>query len=146
MERFQFAKKFFRYRICTRTSLELPVSNSPFAIPAKHCFLFGIFASVVMSVIRGPIPEEFLSVGNALFSAVAVAIGAVLVFWIALKYRKESVFPIFCMILGNIFGTAAVILYQGGDTLYVIVRLIGGYIVTCLVYQYFVKKIKTQTS
>ena len=122
------------------------MSNRPFAIPAKQCFLFGIIASVIMSVMRGPIPPEFLSIGNALFSVVAVAIGAVLLFWFALKYSKEGMFPLFCMMLGNCLGAAAVILYQGGDTMYVIVRLVVGCILTCTAYLYFVKKIKTQTS
>ncbi len=65
-----------------------------------------------------------------------------LIFWYVSKRMKEGMFPFLCIIFGNIFGAAAITLFQGVDIVYVTVRLVGGFIVACLVYQYFVKKIK----
>ena len=124
------------------------MSNKPPTLSPKPCFLIGFFLAIILlGAIFDPPPAEFYSVPTALLSTVPTGITAVVIFWLlSQREKKEDMFLFLCVLLGNIFGGAGVSLYQGADVAYVIVRLIGGCIVTCLAYQYFVKKIKTQTS
>ena len=123
------------------------MSNKPPTLSPKPCFLIGFFLAIILlGAIFDPPTAEFYSVPIALLSTVPTGIGAVVMFWFASKHSKEDMFLFLCVLLGNLLGETAVTLYQGLDVAYVIVRLIGGCIVTCLVYHHFVKKIKTQTS
>ena len=138
------AKKFFQYRMCTRTLLEFLLLNKPFPAPATLCFSIGIFLPIMLRGLFGPLAVELYSVSNALANSVVIGISAVVLFWsLSWLKKKEGMFSFLCTFLGIISGIAAIRLYQGVDTMYAIMCFVASCILTCLAYQYFVKKIKT---